>query len=78
CLRFLFSLVPAPIVKKIDHFNLSERAAYAFYLIQLQQLEWSVARRVSHFTPSCEAQNASSSGVPMPSPSEQAAYAFYL
>ncbi len=56
----------------------SERAASTFYLIQLQQLEGSVARRVSHFTPSCEAQNASSSGAPMPSPSEQATSAFYL
>ncbi|ASJ51639.1 hypothetical protein ABE07_08490 [Bacillus thuringiensis] len=30
------------MVRKVDHFNLSERAACTFYLIQLQQLEWSV------------------------------------
>lgn len=50
----------------------SERATFAFCIIQLQWLE-----SVGHFTPSDEAKSASLSGVPMSKDSERATFAFY-
>ncbi|WP_269481092.1 hypothetical protein [Bacillus mycoides] len=50
----------------------SERAACAFHCPA------PAARTFGHFTPELEAKSASSSGVPKPSCSEQAASAFLL
>ncbi len=49
----------------------SERATFAFCIIQLQWLE-----SVGHFTPSDEAKSAFLSGVPMSKDSKRATFAF--